>query len=96
MIEQIVRSKAPIQFDTGAFARWHIPTSILKDDPAVPSQGGVTVVSTDQDENPQDEKDAVQKLTDELFKQPLWWILEILPLSYTYQTPDDKWKTTWW
>jgi hypothetical protein len=101
MIEQIVRSKAPIQFDTvtvtGAFATWHIPTPIVKDDPAFPSQGGVTVVFTDQDDNPQDKKDAVQKLTDELFKPPYkWWIPEILPLSYTYQTPEHKWKTTWW
>ena len=90
MIEQIVCSNAPIHFNRDAFAQWYIPTTILKDDPAAPSQGGVTVVSTSEDN---DEKDAVQKLTDELFRQPLWWILEIFPFSYTYQSTG---KTTWW
>ena len=90
MIEQIVRSGAPIIFDSNEFAWWNIPTDILQDKPAAGPLGGVTVIS-DHDLA----LDAEQKLTDELYKQPLWWILEILPLKYTYQTPRGKWKVTW-
>lgn len=95
MIEQILRSKAPIKFNDAAFAQWHGTTNILKDEPEAPLEGGVTVVSTDHDKNPQDAKDAVQKLTDELWHKPLWWILEIFPMPYTYQTPKGE-RTTWW
>ena len=95
MIEQIVRSGAPIIFDSNEFARWNIPTDILHMNAAGP-QGGVAVIS---DHNAQDAQDAEQKLTDEMCKQPLWWILEILPLSYMYRNPKQdskrKWKTTW-
>ena len=93
MIEQIVQSKTPIKFDDHAFAAWHIPTDILQDKHVAVPQGGVTVIS---DHNPQDARDAVQRITDELYKQPLWWILEILPLKYMYQLPDGRWKPTYW
>jgi hypothetical protein len=92
MIEQIVRSGAPIIFDSNEFARWNIPTDILQDKPAAGPQGGVTVIS---DHDAQDAQDAEQKLTDQMSKQPLWWILEFLPLSYMYRNPKGNWKTTW-
>ncbi|KAI0271808.1 hypothetical protein BGY98DRAFT_1091085 [Russula aff. rugulosa BPL654] len=41
-----------------------------------------------------DAQDAVQKITDQLWKMPLWWILEILPMTYMYQNAQDKWNTT--
>ena len=98
MIEQIAHSEASIIFDDDAFAQWNIPTDI-KNKPAAGPQGGVTVIS-DHDISDHDAQDARQKLTDELWRNPLWWILEILPLSHMYQTPDQeegkwKWKTTW-
>lgn len=94
MVEQIVRSEVPIHFDLDAFPRWHIPTSIVHGNPLSPPHGGAA--STDEEASSQDAKDAVQPITDELFKNPLWWIVEILPLSYTYQNPQGVWKTTWW
>lgn len=39
--------------------------------------------------------DAVQPMDDELKKQPLWWILEILPTKYSYQDVAGKWITFW-
>jgi hypothetical protein len=93
MIEQIVRSGAPIVFDHHAFARWNIPTSIGLDKSPSPPQGGVT--STNEDVHALDVQDAVQPITDQLFKAPLWWILEIFPTTYTYQNAQDKWVTTW-
>jgi hypothetical protein len=90
MIKQIVESNTQILFNYDAFARWNIPTSIGQ---YRPPQGGGN--STDKDGNVEalDAEDAVQPISDQLKKKPLWWILEILPTSYTYQNAHDKWVT---
>ena len=90
MIEQIVRSECHILFDFEAFDRWHIPRII--------GQHGYLSGSTGENrpEVDSDRQDAVQKITDQLKKQPLWWILEILPMKYMYQNEDRKWIITWW
>ena len=90
MIEQIVQSNthAQILFDHNAFARWNIPISIVQG----PRPKGNS--TSDGDVASLDAQDAVQKITDQLWKMPLWWILEILPMTYVYQNAQDKWKTT--
>ena len=91
-----MRSKAPITVDYDAFAQWHIPTNIGKRKRAATPKGGVPPITD------QDALDVAQKLTDEIWKKPLWWLLEILPLKYMYEkpTPDPKvkweWETTRW
>ena len=91
MIEQIVQSNTQILFDYDAFARWNIPTSIGQ----VPSpDGGGNSTGNNVDVARLDAQDAVQPITDPLWKMPLWWILEILPTSYSYQDAQDKWVTT--
>jgi len=93
MVEQIVQSNVEILFDYNEFARWNIPTSIAQD----PPQG--TSNSTNDDANVAallDAQDAIQPITDQLWKNPLWWILEIFPTSYTYQNAQDEWITTFW
>jgi hypothetical protein len=94
MVEQIVRAETQILWDYDAFARWNIPTNIGQTKPVPPSQGGATSASEDATE--QDVQDAVQPITDPLFKNPLWWILEIVPTGYKYQNPQGKWITSWW
>lgn len=39
--------------------------------------------------------DAVQPLDDELKKDLWWWLLEIIPTSYTYQDGNGNWHTKW-
>ncbi|KAI0295035.1 hypothetical protein BC826DRAFT_968627 [Russula brevipes] len=82
MIEQIVGADRPILFDWDAFARWNIPTTIghrthqsssSKDDSdalelELELRGGDV-------HRRQDAWDAVQPITDELKKFPVWWIL---------------------
>jgi len=97
MIEQIVRAKSPILFDTDAFARWNIPTNIGETGYASAAQKQGASADGDgpeADADPQDAQDAVQPITDELWKNPFWWILEIFPTSYTFQNARDKWVTT--
>jgi hypothetical protein len=91
MVEQIVQSNTQILFDYDTFSRWNIPISIAQNPPP---EGGGNSTGKHVDVASLDAQDAVQKITDPLWKQPLWWILEIFPTSYTYQNAQDKWITT--
>jgi hypothetical protein len=91
MIEQIVQSNTHILFDYDAFARWNIPSSIGQDPPP---EGGGNSTGNGANVEALDAQDAVQPITDPLWKMPLWWILEVFPTSYTYQNAQDKWITT--
>jgi hypothetical protein len=80
MIEQIVDTDCPIVFDWAAFARWDIPLAIAqKKEHTFPSQ--------------QDAQDLVQPTHDALKWNPIWWLLEFLPLSYSFQNANDLWET---
>lgn len=85
-----MQSNTQILFDYDAFARWDIPTSLGRH----PPQGGGNSTSNGGDVAALDAQNAVQPITDELTKKPLWWILEIFPMPYTYQNAQDKWVTT--
>jgi len=79
MIEQVVATDCPILFNLSAFARWKIPVAI--------AQKGHTASPK------QDAQDVVQPIHDQLILHPIWWILELLPLKYTYQDAQFKWIT---
>jgi hypothetical protein len=98
MVEQLVQTNCSILFDWDAFARWNIPTSIghskqpyspPEQDPTTSEDGPEGVI------DPQDAQDAVQPIYDQLKRMPLWWLLEFIPFSFTYQDPQDRWITTW-
>ncbi|KAI0345858.1 hypothetical protein BDW22DRAFT_1405674 [Trametopsis cervina] len=40
-------------------------------------------------------EDALEPINDELTKNRWWWILEIVPTSYTYQDGKGVWHTKW-
>jgi hypothetical protein len=94
MIEQIVGAECPIMFDQDAFARWNIPVAIAQQGYSSPSNGqGGDGDGADGDQ--QDAQDVVQPIDDELKRNPMWWLLEIMPMSYTFQNAQDKWATRW-
>ena len=39
--------------------------------------------------------DAMQPIDDELAKNKWWWLLEIIPTSYSYQDGRGEWHTKW-
>jgi len=41
-------------------------------------------------------EDALQPMTDELWKTLLWWVFEILPVPYVYQDAKGELATGWW
>jgi hypothetical protein len=92
MIEELVRSKCRIRFCYENFAWMKVPTTIGQDQPLSLPQG---VPLASEDVNVLNAHDALQAITNELFKNPLWWILEILPTSYSFQDTHDTWVTTY-
>jgi hypothetical protein len=95
MIQQIVEADCSILFDWDAFARWNIPTTLgeLKGT-YQPQEQGATTTEERSEVNSQVAQDAVQRIYDQLKRMPLWWILEFIPFSFTYQNQEDKWITT--
>lgn len=92
MIEELLLLKPHIRFSYEFFALMQIPFTIGQGHPLSPPQG---VPSTSEDVDELNARDAVQPITDELYKNALWWILEILPTSFTFQNPQGKWVTTY-
>ena len=39
--------------------------------------------------------DALEPMHDQLKANVLWWLLEIIPLSYEWQDKDGEWHTAW-
>ena len=41
------------------------------------------------------EQDVLTDIHDELKIQPMWWLLEIIPMKFVWQDPDGTWKSKW-
>ncbi|KAH9059125.1 hypothetical protein EDB87DRAFT_1624822, partial [Lactarius vividus] len=101
MIQEAMRADCGIQFNMSAFARWKIPTTIGRDPstPDAPSQrsgNGSSGTEGPVAENDRaDSLDIVQPIHDDLVDFPVWWLLEIVPTQFTYQSAQDKWVTIW-
>ena len=99
MIQEIILAGCPILFTYAEFERWHIPHITEKSNcSSLPSGQGApkNKEGPGGDNATGDAQDAVLEITDKLTKSSLWWILEILPMSYTYCNVKGKWVTTWW
>ncbi|EIW81218.1 hypothetical protein CONPUDRAFT_104467 [Coniophora puteana RWD-64-598 SS2] len=49
-------------------------------------------------QNPEDEpefRSATSPLHDSLKEKPIWWLLEIIPLPFSWQSADGKWHKKW-
>ncbi|KJA23235.1 hypothetical protein HYPSUDRAFT_138053 [Hypholoma sublateritium FD-334 SS-4] len=79
MIREVVASGCGILFDSSALMRANITLS------PEPTSAEIDMDMTD----------AVQPLYDELKLDPLWWLLEIIPLQFTWQDADGVWHREW-
>ena len=48
-----------------------------------------------QEQDLQQKQDAMAPIYDQLKIQPLWWLLELLPIKSTWQEADGTWKSKW-
>jgi len=97
MVKQIVEANCSILFDLDAFAQWNIPATLGRhEDTYQPQEQDATTAEdgSEVDIDPQDAQDAIQRIYDQLWRMPLWWFLEFIPFSFTYQNEDDKWVMT--
>ena len=77
-------------FNYEKFAEMKIPTTIGQVQPISSQQDP----STSEDVDVLNAQDALQPITDILSENSLWWILEIVPTSHTFQNLEGKWVTT--
>ena len=93
MIEEVVRARCQISFDDGALERLGVPLTVKQEEylAAPTNQNGA---GGNSDEH--HVQDAMQNISDELKKAPFWWILEVLPTSYTRRNKDGECITSWW
>lgn len=83
MVHHIVESGCGILFDVSALL--HAQITLVKNEIEMePTQEEIIL----------DNKDAVQPIYDALKMYRFWWILEIIPLGYSWQGADGVWHKT--
>ena len=91
MIKELECSGCGLLFNED-FAQRNVSTTIGSPQPLSLEQG---VPLTGDDVDVFNSLDALQPITDELFKYSLWWILEIIPTSHSFQNEQGNWVTTY-
>jgi hypothetical protein len=82
MVGEVMKTQCGVIFDTAALQRQSIPTVTLPG--GTESENIPEVVQLD-------ELDALEPVHDQLKKNVLWWILEIIPSTYTWQDVNGVW-----
>ncbi|KAG6830582.1 hypothetical protein H0H92_016033 [Tricholoma furcatifolium] len=90
MVRQVQQSNCGIQFDDKALERAGISPFEFTDEEMKDPDFNVAD-ATREAEADNDVDDAVDSLHDQLIAQPLWWILELLPTSFTWQDDAGYW-----
>ncbi|KAH8114493.1 hypothetical protein DFH11DRAFT_1594792 [Phellopilus nigrolimitatus] len=99
MIREVAASQCGIQFDAAMMARLNVHVCL----PAPIYFAPATSAVNGEDPGPQpsakdatsDATDAQQPLHNELRAKPLWWILEVIPLPFTWQDAAGAWHERW-
>lgn len=81
MVHEVMKSQCGIQFDAAALKRLAIPCDVV-----APGSDGPA-------EDALDARDCVMPLHDALSSMPVWWILEVIPMNYTWQDAKGVWRT---
>ena len=76
-MREVIASRCGVLFDPAALARARIDISPER----TPREMEL------------DDKDCLERIDDELVKAKMWWILEILPLHFTWQDAEGDWHT---
>ncbi|THH11156.1 hypothetical protein EW145_g852 [Phellinidium pouzarii] len=94
MIREVIASQCGIQFDTAAMQRFHVhvdlPAPSLFAPTTHPADGELSA-----EDASSDAVDASKPLHDELSLQPLWWVLEVIPLAFSWQDAKGIWHNKW-
>ncbi|KAJ8481473.1 hypothetical protein ONZ45_g15310 [Pleurotus djamor] len=104
MVREVMAAQCGVQFDQAALGRLNIPlafpvipSTTLKLAKSDEGEGQLKLVPDQlnfSDANPaleMEQQDAVTQIHDQLKAQKLWWLLEIIPLHYSWQEMDGSW-----
>ncbi|KAF6748476.1 hypothetical protein DFP72DRAFT_916052 [Ephemerocybe angulata] len=80
MVRQAASAGCGIKFDPEALARANIELG----------NGDVP-----EELSEMDKADALEPIQDYLKKKPLWWALELMPMTYVWQDREGEWHCTW-
>jgi hypothetical protein len=78
MVREIVASGCDIKFDPAALERANIEL----------------VVEPNINQILMNDTDALTQIHDELKRRKLWWLLEILPMHFSWQDSEGAWRKT--
>jgi hypothetical protein len=87
MVRQVITASTGIQFDSTAFSANGLPElSTFFDVGCTPSKANEAEMTMDK-------VDALESIHDSLKTKPLWWLLEIIPLHFSWQNAKGVWIT---
>ncbi|KAH9947605.1 hypothetical protein B0H21DRAFT_323664 [Amylocystis lapponica] len=111
MVHQVVQAQCGVIFDSDALHAANIPDSLFvgttlpfttvaptathRTDVAHGDPTNNSSASAPLNPAAQESLDALQPIHDELIIHPLWWLLEVVPLSYAYQDMNGVWHNSW-
>ncbi|KAH9979975.1 hypothetical protein BGW80DRAFT_1514339 [Lactifluus volemus] len=95
MVREILEAGSHIRFDEATVAMWNIPIALIEETPVVREVNASVPRPSSPTESSLDAEDAVQKMGNSFKKNPLWWILEIIPTYYEWQNETGKWVGNW-
>ncbi|KAK0504323.1 hypothetical protein EDD18DRAFT_1305975 [Armillaria luteobubalina] len=82
MIRQVISSQCGIAFDEAALSKVEIRPSLVFQPPKAHGGPGIA-----------DEVDAQQPIHDRLQDTKIWWLLEVIPLRYSWQDAQGVWHS---
>ncbi|GLB38659.1 putative uncharacterized alpha/beta hydrolase domain (DUF2235) [Lyophyllum shimeji] len=81
MVREIQKARCGVLFEEAALERASIPPLVLAD----------TSVEVTPGDEVLDKGDALRPIHDQLKINPLWWLLEVIPLTYSWQDENGVW-----
>ncbi|KAF8651914.1 hypothetical protein AX16_004559 [Volvariella volvacea WC 439] len=81
MIKEIIEAKIPIQFDPVELERAGLSVGVQAQEGESASYPGLA--------------DALSPLYDQLVRNKIWWILEVLPMNVLWEDFQNRWHSYW-
>ena len=98
MVREVIASQCGIQFDPKVMAELNVhatfPTPEIFNGAGSSSDASPGPRPSEQD-TAADKIAATKPLHDELKLDPIWWILELIPLPFSWQDAKGKWHKKW-
>ncbi|KAI5119043.1 hypothetical protein M0805_005909 [Coniferiporia weirii] len=93
MVREVVASQCGVLFDAAAMDSYNVHVDLPASELFAQATGSNAIPSSK--DTSADAVDALKPLHDELRLEPLWWILELVPLPFSWQDAKGVWHKRW-